>query len=135
MGFFRRDIARWIVNKMKRLLACAAGLLLSAPVFNIDVAKADTPLRFAPLGYCQLSGISAATGFSSCSGGIPSAASTAQICVETQAVRYRDDGTAPTGSVGMPTASGTCFSYTGDIGAIQFIPETGSATIDVSFYR
>ena len=48
------------------------------------------------LGYCQLSGISAATSLSSCTNGIPSTATFAVIVVETNAVRWRDDGTAPT---------------------------------------
>ena len=40
---------------------------------------------------------------------IPSKASYAIVNISTQPVRYRDDGTAPTASVGMPVASGEEF--------------------------
>jgi hypothetical protein len=66
---------------------------------------------------------------------VPSGATMAQICVETAAVRYRDDGTAPTSSVGVPVGAGTCFSYAGPLTVIQFIAQAGSPTIDVSYYK
>src|SRR5271168_223028 len=51
---------------------------------------------------------------------VPTNATIAQICVETSGVRYRDDGAAPTASVGMPVvpASSTipaCFQYAGPL--------------------
>lgn len=69
---------------------------------------------------------------------VPTGATIAQICVETAGVRYRDDGVAPTSSVGMPlVATSTvpaCFQYAGPLGAIQFIAISGSPTMDVSYY-
>ena len=53
---------------------------------------------------------------------------------ETQNVRWRDDGTAPTASVGMPLATGTSLSYDGDLKAIRFIQQTASAVLNVSYY-
>lgn len=62
----------------------------------------------------------------------------AQICVETSGVRYRDDGTAPTASVGIPviatSTTPNCFQYAGPLNAIQFIAISGSPTLDVSYY-
>jgi len=66
----------------------------------------------------------------------PSAGATiAQICVETAPVRYRDDGIAPTAATGIPVSAGACWSYAGPLGAIQFIAQSGSPTIDVSYYN
>jgi hypothetical protein len=64
----------------------------------------------------------------------PTGATIAQICVETAPVRYRDDGIAPTASVGIPLAAGWCGPYAGPLSAIQFIAQSGSPTIDVSYY-
>lgn len=65
---------------------------------------------------------------------VPTGATIAQICVETAGVRYRDDGTAPTASSGMPVPPGTCFQYAGPLSSIQFIAQSGSPTIDVLYY-
>jgi hypothetical protein len=53
---------------------------------------------------------------------------------ETQAVRWRDDGTDPTASVGMPLATGVSLSYDGDLKAVRFIQQSASAIINVSYY-
>jgi hypothetical protein len=66
---------------------------------------------------------------------VPAGAAIAEICVETAGVRYRDDGTAPTSSTGMPVSSGTCFQYGGPLNKIQFIQQSGSPTINVSYYK
>lgn len=66
---------------------------------------------------------------------VPNGATVAQICVETAGVRYRDDGTAPTSTVGMPVASGTCFQYAGPLSVVQFIAQTGAPTLDVAYYK
>lgn len=58
----------------------------------------------------------------------------AQICVETAPVRYRDDGIAPTSSVGIPVAANTCFQYVGPLSKIQFIAQSGSPTMDIAYY-
>ncbi len=66
---------------------------------------------------------------------VPPGATVAQICVENADVRYRDDGGAPTASVGMPVNAGTCFQYAGPLGAIRFVAQRGSPTLDVSYYK
>lgn len=90
----------------------------------------SAPYTYTALGYQQITSLSAATTLT-----VPAGAKLAQICVETQGVRYRDDGTAPTSTVGQPVASGTCFQYSGPLAAIQFIQQSSSAAIDVSYYK
>lgn len=65
----------------------------------------------------------------------PPSTTFAVICVEGQAARWRDDGTAPTASYGNPFLAGTCMIYAGPFGAFQIIGQTSGATIDVAYYR
>ena len=69
----------------------------------------------------------------------PTGATIAQICVETAGVRYRDNGIAPTASVGMPVVPSSstipsCFQYAGPLSVVQFIAISGSPTMDVFYY-
>jgi hypothetical protein len=81
------------------------------------------------LGYQQITSLSASTGLT-----VPSGATLAVIVPEAYPVRWRDDGTAPTGSVGMPLAIGTTLSYDGDLSRIRFIEQAASAKLNVSYY-
>ena len=55
---------------------------------------------------------------------------------ETASVRYRDDGGAPTASLGSEVIFGqNPFLYTGTLSALQFIAASGSPLLNVSFYR
>ena len=83
-----------------------------------------------PLGYQQITSLANPTGLA-----VPAGATTAVLEVSGQAVRYRDDGTAPTATVGMPVPAGQQISYSGNLAAIQFIQQAASATLDVLFYR
>lgn len=58
----------------------------------------------------------------------------ALIVAEGQAVRWRDDGVAPTASVGMPLPVGIPLQYDGDLKNIQFIEQTGGAKLNISYY-
>ena len=58
----------------------------------------------------------------------------ALIIPELQGVRWRDDGVAPTASVGMPLAVGTSLSYDGDLKAIRFIQQAATGYINVCYY-
>ena len=55
------------------------------------------------------------------------------IGCEGQAVRWRDDGTAPTASAGMELQPGQALIYDGPLGTIQFIQEAASAKLNVAF--
>jgi hypothetical protein len=100
------------------------------------------PGGVAPLSpSCQLVvSTSAAVQTSSCSGGIPAGATYALICNEGTAARWRDDGAAPTTSVGQILGTGTatapiCAGFSTTFSTLQWIAESGSATLDISFYR
>lgn len=58
----------------------------------------------------------------------------ALITPETQGVRWRDDGVAPTSTVGMPLAAGVTLQYDGDLTKIKFIQQTASAKLNISYY-
>jgi hypothetical protein len=49
-------------------------------------------------------------------------------------VRWRDDGVAPTASIGMPLAAGVTLQYDGDLTKIQFIQNGGTAELNISYY-
>lgn len=94
-------------------------------------AKADTAApQLNPNGYQQITSLSTATALT-----VPSYSTSAVICAETANVRWRDDGTAPTTSVGMVLLAGQCFSYTGNLAVIKFIAQTDSPVLDISYYR
>lgn len=56
------------------------------------------------------------------------------ITPEGQAVRWRDDRTAPTASVGMPLAVGVSLQYDGNIQDITFIEQVAGAKLNISYY-
>lgn len=120
---------------MKRALAFVlTALALSCLSASAQVATPSLPM--VPLGYCQLSNttLASATPLSSCSNGIPTGATMAMLQAATDNVEYRDDGTAPTASVGMAIISGAQpWLYSGTLSKIQFISSGG--TLNVSFYR
>lgn len=89
------------------------------------------------LGYQQITSLSSATGLTvpqTDLNGLACKPSIAIITAESQAVRWRDDGVAPTATVGMPLASGATLQYDGDLTKIQFIEQTASAKINITYY-
>ena len=89
------------------------------------------------LGYQQITDVSAAVGLTVPStdvNGLNCRPSIALITPETQAVRWRDDGVAPTASVGMPLAAGVTLQYDGDLTKIQFIQQSVSAKLNITYY-
>lgn len=86
-----------------------------------------------PEGYAQVTVSSTALALPS----IPDKASYAIVNITTQPVRYRDDGTAPTASVGMPLAAGDELVLVSpkQIQDFRVIRSTGSdAELNVSYY-
>ena len=81
------------------------------------------------LGYQQITSLSSATGLT-----VPAGATRAIIAPLTQTVRWRDDGTNPTASVGMPVSAGSYLSYDGDLNRIRFIEASASAELNISYY-
>lgn len=82
-----------------------------------------------PVGYQQITSLSAAAALT-----VPSGAQLAVIECETQPVRWRDDGTNPTSSVGMLLNPGDVLIYDASFANIRFIETTASAKINVSYY-
>ena len=62
--------------------------------------------------------------------GIPTLA---VIQAEAQAVRWRDDGVAPTSTVGMVLAAGASMEYDGNLAGIRFIEATAGAILNVTY--
>ena len=89
------------------------------------------------LGYQQITSLSSATGLTVPSkdlNGLACKPSIAMITPETQGVRWRDDDTDPTNSVGMPLAAGTTLQYDGDLTKIKFIEQVAGAKLNISYY-
>jgi len=85
------------------------------------------------LGYQQITDLSASVGLTipTLNGQRPTLA---LIAPGVQAVRWRDDGVAPTATVGMPLAVGASLSYDGDLARIRFFETTASAVLNISYY-
>lgn len=82
------------------------------------------------VGYQQITDLSSATALT-----VPRGAKWALIVPTAQAVRWRDDGTAPTASAGMPLAADSYFNYTAsDLSKIKFIEAASGAELNVTYY-
>lgn len=83
-----------------------------------------------PLGFSQITGMSASTGL----GSVPAGTTRALIQAEAQTIRWRDDGTAPTATVGMNLLVGIVLEYRGVMSAFKMIQATSGAIANVSYY-
>lgn len=92
------------------------------------------------LGYFQsaAAGFDAATLLTSITGltaGITKGAVLLLIVPEAQAVRWRDDGTAPTTAIGQPLAVGAELRYTAhNLANLRFISQSAGALLNVTVY-
>jgi len=93
------------------------------------VQYTDNPTA-VPLGYDQLTSLGTAQNLAP-----PAGAIYAVIVPEVQGVRWRDDGTSPTATVGMPVDADAPMTYRGNLAAIQFIAQSAGAILNVSFYK
>jgi len=107
----------------------SAGTLRVVPATN-SPAQSTKLASAVALGYQQITSLSSATALT-----VPGGATTAVITCETQAVRFRDDGTNPTASVGYPLAVGQSMTYVGTLSALKFIEQTASAKLDILYYQ
>ena len=74
-----------------------------------------------PKGFEQITSLGTVKGLTP-----PSGARLALVQTTDQNVRWRDDGTNPTASVGVQLEAGKDFLYTGDLNAIKFLQEAAS---------
>jgi hypothetical protein len=89
------------------------------------------------MGYQQITSLSTSVGLTvptQNAEGLNQQPSMAIIIAEGANVRYRDDGVAPTATVGMPLATGVAFTFDGDLTKIRFIEQSASAKINVVYY-
>jgi hypothetical protein len=85
-----------------------------------------------PNGHSQLTSLSSAVGL----GTIPADTRLIAIQAETQPLRWRDDGTNPTSSVGMIIAAGDILWYDGaKPGSLKLIETASSAKANLAFYK
>lgn len=105
-------------------LLCAATLLAPAP------AGAVTFQGLQSLGFQQMTSLGSATALPA----IPPGTQEAFIICTGQTVYWRDDGVAPTATVGMPLPINTPFPYTGSIASIKLIQTSASATCNVTYF-
>lgn len=89
------------------------------------------PGRHTPLGQEQVTALSSAENLPD----IPADAAWAVIIPEGNDVRWRDDGTDPTDSIGMPLSISQPLTYSGDLEAIKFIQQGAGAKLNVAYYR
>lgn len=87
-------------------------------------------LRPAPMGYEQITDMSSATGLT-----VPSGADFALIQALDQNIRWRDDGTSPTSTVGVQLSAGDVLRYDGDLSAFEAIEEAASAEVNIAYYQ
>lgn len=90
--------------------------------------------QIIPNGYQQITSLSSAT-----SPTVPAGTKTMIIQAESQSVRWRDDGTSPTASVGMVITPDSYLVYNavhaGTGFVIKFIEVTASAKLNISYYK
>jgi hypothetical protein len=90
------------------------------------------------LGYQQLDTLTSSIGLTvpvrDPATGLTAKANFALITPEAKGVRWRDDGVAPTASVGMPLAAGVTLQYDGDLSKIRFIEQEATAKLNISYY-
>lgn len=105
---------------MKRLLLA---ICLSLPIGSAFGAS---------LGYQQATSLSTSSAINLPS--VPSNAQSVTIDVEGSGIRFRDDGTDPTQSIGRPMSAGQSLCYANDPHSIRIIGQTAGATINVTYY-
>lgn len=83
-----------------------------------------------PVGYQQITSIDTAQGIT-----VPQGAKIVLVQAESQTVRWRDDGTSPTASVGTRLLVNTDMLYIGDLTTIKFIGEAAGAKLNLTYYK
>lgn len=84
----------------------------------------------APLGYQQITSLGSATALT-----VPAGATFALIECEAQAVRWRDDGSDPTATVGMNMAvADVPLVFAGELKRLKFIEVTSGAKLNIAYY-
>lgn len=81
-------------------------------------------------GYQQITSLATSVALT-----VPVGTSLALIQAQAQDVRWRDDGTDPTATVGMILSAGQTLEYdAADLAVVEFIQTAASATLNISYY-
>lgn len=99
------------------------------PVYIAGGTGGGTPFAATPLGYEQISALKAVVTLT-----VPTGATFALIQAQTQNVRWTDDGSNPTASVGMLLATGAPSQFSSSLSVLKFIQTTASAVLNISYY-
>lgn len=113
LSFFVKDSA---------VEAAGPGLYHAQSVGIVDAAQ-------TPLGYEQLTTLSSAKAFT-----VPTGAVRLVVQAEGDDLRWRDDGTNPTASVGMILLEGDSIVYSGTLSAFKVIEVNGGGKANGSTY-
>jgi hypothetical protein len=116
--------------------------MASPPVPARRAPTIIAPNPSVPLGYFQYTLSGGAVTLATITGGtVPPVnaanvvATYAVITAETAGFRWRDDGTAPTASVGMPVpAGGTLTCDVSDLTTLRVIGQTTATVLNIAFY-
>lgn len=90
---------------------------------------ASMPAPLLALGYEQVAGLDTAKGLTA-----PDGAIYAMIQAEGASVRWRDDGVAPSATVGMRLPVGSELHYDGNMASLRVIQEGSGAKLNISYY-
>lgn len=117
----------------RAMLALVVALVLALPV-EAAGPPCGSGGQLVPAGYQQLTVSSTAVSLT-----VPTNAIYAEVVVGTESIRYRNDGTAPTGSVGVPygvTALPQTFTICGKstLAATQLIRITNDSVVNIHYY-
>jgi hypothetical protein len=66
---------------------------------------------------------------------VPAGSRLAMFSVEGGDLRWTDDGTSASTTVGHPRANGSSWTFYGPLAAMKFTSVTGSPTLNVSYYK
>lgn len=129
------EAAAEIRKAMERLGLVIGGLARSfgggPPALQNVAVTGDVTIAhgLSPKGYEQITSVAASTALT-----VPAGATTALIVPEVADIRYRDDGIAPTATVGWPLARDTGMLYAGSLSAIRLIQVQTGCILDVNYY-
>lgn len=105
-------------------------VLADGSAFYTAEGTSPPPYTPTPLGYQQITNLTSATALT-----VPATATYAIIQAESVDVRWRDDGTNPTASVGMLLFAGASQTFSGDLTTLKFIQTQASSILNVSYYK
>lgn len=117
-------------EELDGIIAEAVGRAVAEALADRRQEPAQSQGFLAAVGYVQLTALTAAVGL----GTIPPGATVALVQCETAAVRWRDDGTAPTATVGTLLQPGDLMTFDQRLDRLSFIQTAAGAKLNVSFY-